>query len=127
MKQRNWTDADVARMLGWSLAFPMYVTDDGSMLVSRYPAPVYSDTSIPFGLSTPPSPEADANAARYVLPWVVAQGWEYMITNTEAGIDTTPNQLTSTGIFDASGASFAANVCRAALEAWSEMEKNTNG
>ena len=56
---RQWTDADVARMLGW------YFEPDG-----RYRPCKYGEVNLEFGLSTPPGPDADANAARYVLPWL---------------------------------------------------------
>jgi hypothetical protein len=59
---KQWTDADVARMLGW------YFEPDG-----KYRPAKYGQLNLEFGLSTPPSPEADANAARYVLPWLRAR------------------------------------------------------
>jgi len=71
---KQWTDADVARMLGWR------ERDNGLWLdVKKYP--VFDDfrqcACLPeFGLSTPPSPEADANAARYVLPWLRSQSMD---------------------------------------------------
>ena len=59
----KYTDADVARMLGWVEG------DIGYHAPSEY----HDSFNCPFGLSTPPGPEADANAARYVKPWLLGK------------------------------------------------------
>ena len=67
MTSKQWTDEDVAEMLGWKLVQgteivrPAYEVD-GKLIWWQ---------KLNFGVSTPPSPEADANAARYVLPWLI--------------------------------------------------------
>jgi hypothetical protein len=60
---RRWTDEDVARMLGWK----EWNVGTGIWGPTNC---IYLQHTPNFGLSTPPSPDADANAARYVLPWL---------------------------------------------------------
>lgn len=66
---KKWTDEDVARMLGWeqftSLEYGVCAT-----AWWRDNKKIEDDC---FGLSTTPGPESDANAARYVLPWLRSQ------------------------------------------------------
>lgn len=69
----EYTDADVARMLGWKVSGrkPAWTYDRPGMRS-------IGSWSAPFGLSTPPGPEVDANAARYVLPWLRGEKSEFM-------------------------------------------------
>jgi hypothetical protein len=105
---KQWTDADVARMLGW------YFEPDG-----RYRPAKYGQLNLEFGLSTPPSAEADANAARYVLPWFITT-----FPDTSLLIEMRKNITTAIGksekIFIYLKPSFSEALCTAALEAYHE-------
>jgi hypothetical protein len=82
---KQWTDEDVARMLGWPVGQNEYYVDNRAT------------NMLHFGLSTPPSAEADANAARYVLPWLRERGasvtmeceqeWDVSVSFREDALD----------------------------------------
>lgn len=110
---KQWTDEDVARMLGWKLV-------DGTDIVQ----PAYEVDGkliwwqrLCFGLSTPPSADADANAARYVLPWLRSRG-AYLDVEMMDGFNI--NVSFQEDGMDLAGASgeFSTALCTAALEAY---------
>lgn len=68
---KQYTDADVARMLGWKF-IKSTSTMHGDHWYLGEDAYIVFDLPT-FGLSTPPGPDADANAARYVKPWMREQ------------------------------------------------------
>lgn len=114
---KQWTDVDVARMLGWKLV-------DGTDIVQ----PAYEVDGkliwwqrLCFGLSTPPSAEADANAARYVLPWLRSRGFyvrlEYCANAYQVDV------CGDSGIQGAEG-EFSTAICTAALEAYHNERKD---
>lgn len=112
----KYTDTDVARMLGWRF--------DGQYYHNGWD--VYLERTLPaFALSTPPSPEANANTARYVIPFIEAQGWYFRheIDDGERVVVVTDRNWIWLG--HAVGGCFASTVCRAALQAW-EAKKGTN-
>ena len=106
---KQWTDKDVARMLGWEMK------GDNDFPICRAPNGGTWRGVPPFGLSTPPGPEADANAARYVLPWLRARGayvrLEYAANAYQVDV------CGDSGIQGAEG-EFSTALCTAALEAY---------
>lgn len=71
MQENKHTDADVARMLGIDKQTDTLALEHGRVWM-------FGNGFLNFGLSTPPGPEADANAAKYVLPWLRAQDRDFL-------------------------------------------------
>lgn len=114
----QYTDADVARMLGWEYrqhwAHISGIWVDQSGKTGRIgELPNFFD----------PSPEADANTARYVIPFIEAQGWyfRYEIDCGDHVVTITDGETPELG-YDL-GDCFASTVCRAALQAWEAQER----
>ena len=116
---RQWTDADVARMLGWEVIYGSPETrpafeKDGKLIW-------WKDSC--FGLSTPPSAEADANAARYVLPWFITTFPDTLLMiQMQKSITTTVCK--NERIFVYLKPSFSEGICTSALEAYHAGRKD---
>ena len=116
----QYTDNDVARMLGWehkthSLIPSGIWVDKDDEPVSLEESPVFLGETL----------EANANTARYVIPFIEAQGW-YFRHEIDCGdhvVTITDGETPELG-YDL-GDCFASTVCRAALQAWEE-KKGTN-
>ena len=110
-----YTDRNVAEMIGMpSVGF----RSDGAVVDMRR-------SLIPFGLSTPPGPDADANAAKYVLPWLeqtsmyLVLEWDhgtYIVTIEDGSY--AKRLAYRTGNTGESGPT----LCRACLDAWRAKE-----
>jgi hypothetical protein len=125
MKERKWTDDDVARMLGCK---PAEVNDLGQYFIVPWNDGYYV-RSPAFGLSTPPGPEADGHAARYVLPWLAKQSLEYKqeVFNRLSNIFPLSRNIAVSLLFycydePEANKPFGPTLCRAALEAWSDTQ-----
>jgi hypothetical protein len=104
---KQWTDEDVARMLGW------YFEPDG-----RYRPAKYGQLNLELGLSTPPSAEADANAARYVLPWLRAHAPYFKVDFIHGNYRCLVSlEYQADEVFSGNG-EFSTALCTAALEAY---------
>jgi hypothetical protein len=107
----NYTDADVARMLGWrqsKINQSLWIPDENYPSIAVTPR---------FGLSTPPGPEADANSARYVLPWAI-EHFDSVDIHYDSGvwsIELLGGELDWDIITE--GDDFGPTLCRAALDA----------
>lgn len=132
---KQWTDEDVVKMLGWEFDeyTDAYETPSGGFLDE------YTHNAIagvpPFGLSTPPSAEADANAARYVLPWleenIDSLGYVCFTILFLEGVDVTliqygddPLDESQDILLKASDDHFCKALCIAALEAYHAGRKD---
>lgn len=104
-QQSDYTDRNVAEMLG------LYKEGWYLLLESCKCSPPV------FGLSTPPGPEADANAARYVLQWLKANGYDLWIEIINGDICRVTVALLYHGSWRAEGEHFGPTLCRACLDA----------
>lgn len=104
------TDADVARMLGWTIENGWYRG------VPQTPCNGIPIFNIPFGLSTTPSPEADANAARYVIPWMRKQGIDWWCESVSGQIEVSLAKMHIFDLIRFEGDHFGPTLCRACLE-----------
>lgn len=105
-QQSCYTDRNVAEMLG--------LYKEGWYLL-----PESCKCSPPvFGLSTPPGPEADANAARYVLPFIDSHSW-YLVYEFDHGthIVTIEDGSDAIKLAYKTADTFAEAICRACLDA----------
>lgn len=121
MTTRNWTDADVVRMLGWEFR-PYNSTLDPHPVWKLPNGNVIDPSDLPsFGLSTPPSPEADANAARYVLPWVWEQWGEIDLKLRPGYVEVVISEDLGDNPREFTGNDISPTLCTAALEAWADL------
>ena len=129
----EYTDRDVADMLGWEFNYSPTKNFNGKtgsyhFYTRKDKTPFFIYVSqCPFGLSTPPGPDADANAARYVLPWlklrfpkstlcILMDGdfWEITFDTEHSNLDSV--------IRNAIDEHFGPTLCRACLDAWRAKE-----
>jgi hypothetical protein len=111
---KQWTDADVARMLGWEV---IYGSPGTNPAFEKNGKLIWWKDSC-FGLSTPPSPEANANAARYVLPWLRAHAPYFKVDFIHGNYRCLVSlEYQADEVFSGNG-EFSTALCTAALEAY---------